>query len=93
MLKYDTIYGKTGDTYKTSEIEANGLVLEAMTGNTEGVFTDLPIYVIYSYAEPEKQPKEKNILPALLVAAGSAAILGALGIFVAYRKKKKRMIK
>ena len=93
VLKYDTIYGKKGDAYKTAELIADGLVLDAVTDNTEGTFADLPIYVIYSYTEPKAQPAEKNILPALLVAAGSAAILAAAGIFIAYRKKKKHIVK
>ena len=92
VLKYDTLYGAPGESYKTSEIAPEGLVLEAMTGNTEGTFTELPIYVIYSYAEPKEQPAEKNILPAILAVAGSALLLAAVGLFIAYRKKKKRMI-
>lgn len=93
VLKYDTIYGKEGDPYTTGEITADGLVLEAVTANTQGVFTELPVYVIYSYTEQKEQPKNKNILPVMLVAAGSAAILAALGVFIAYRNKKKHLIK
>ena len=75
------------------ERSARDLVMDVVTDNTEGTFADLPIYVIYSYTEPKAQPAEKNILPALLVAAGSAAILAAAGIFIAYRKKKKHIVK
>ena len=92
VISYNTIYGKKGDSYKTTELNQKGLVLDAMTGNTEGVFTELPTYVIYTYTEPAEQPARRNILPAILVTAGSAAIIGASLIFLAYRKKKKHTI-
>lgn len=92
VLDSEVIFGKEGESYALENKDFEGLMLSAFTANTEGTFTDTPIYVISKYSKPEPQENNKKVLPIILAVAGSAALLAAAGLFLSYRSHKKHQI-
>ena len=92
VLKTAVQSGKVGTDYTTRQETFDGLELSAMTGNTTGLFKDVPVYVIYRYETPAKEEPKNNTLPIVLAVAAGAALLLSVGLFLTYRKKKKHLI-
>lgn len=92
VLKTQQITGQAGTEYATAEISVEGLTVTAKTSNTNGKYTNAPIYVIYSYGDPPIT--EKPIMPIILgLCISGAAMLIAAGVaVVSYRKRKRRLI-
>ena len=59
------------------------------TDNTEGTYTQAPIYVIYSYSPISIV--EKPVMPVIMLLAGSSllTVIAAAALGVVYNKKKK----
>ncbi len=92
VLKTDSVSGKVGTKYSITKQEFDGMTLSAQTTNTSGEFTQLPIYVIYSYEEVSIT--EKPIMQTIVVLGISAVVMfiAAGALAVAYRKRKNRMV-
>ncbi len=93
VLESKVIYGKVGDSYALEDKSFEGLELQAFTANTEGSFTDEPIYVVYKYAKPVPSDNDKKLLPVIFAVTAGAALLAAAGLFIGYRSRKKHSIK
>ena len=92
VLESEVVYGKVGDTYALEDKDYDGLELSAFTANTEGSFTDVPVYVIYKYSKPVPLDNDKKILPVIFAVTAGAALLAAAGLFIGYRRRKKHQI-
>lgn len=93
ILDTNAIYGKADGTtaYKMEQKNFDGLVLTASTTNTEGIYTEEPIYVIYMYDKPVKKEVPKGAKIALFACIGGAAVaLIASGIVALVSKKRRR---
>ena len=87
ILKTDSITGKEGTEYITSEQSFDGLKFTASTSNTSGKYTKTPIYVIYSY--DEQTTIEKPQMQTVIILCSSAVLmLAAAAILAAIYKKK-----
>ncbi len=92
VLNHETISGKVGESYKTTEKTFDGLKLISSTDNSSGTYTDSPICVIYVYDE---QPlvEGKNIKTALMLCGGALVTLAAaLVLGGIYRSRKKKAL-
>ncbi len=92
ILDTQTSAGKVGTEYKTSQKTYEKLSLDASTSNVKGTYTDVPIYVIYSY--DEQKIVEKPVMPFIIGTAvlGLCSFVAAGVIAVMYSKRKKRIV-
>ncbi len=81
-----------GEKYSTMKKSFDGLVFSASTGNTSGIYTASPVYVIYSY--DEAPITEKPVMTVIIVLGASAfAMFAAAGIIaVSYKRKKSKIV-
>ncbi len=90
IIETKTLNGKEGQVYTTEELEYSKMRLTTKTSNTEGMFTEVPIYVIYKYESA--MPDDKSVMPVImLLCASSLIMLAAAGILgVIHHNRRKR---
>ena len=95
VLKSDVFSGKEGDDYKTKSESFENMKLVGSTENTSGTYTEVPIYVIYSYDKLSITEKPDIMRVAIVLCCSCALTLAAAGILTAiyFNKKKKLKIR
>ena len=92
VLEAKTLTGKQGESYKTEKKEFDGLTLSQVTDNTEGVFGDSSVYVIYSYQNKggEEKKDDNRMIVYILCGTSLLTLIAACALGAAYNKRKKR---
>ena len=89
VMDSQILSGKAGTVYTTEQLNFENMNFAGSTDNTEGTYTQAPIYVIYSYSPISIV--EKPVMPVIMLLAGSSllTVIAAAALGVVYNKKKK----
>ena len=89
VMDSQILSGKAGTVYTTEQLNFENMNFAGSTDNTEGTYTQAPIYVIYSYYPISIV--EKPVMPVIMLLAGSSllTVIAAAALGVVYNKKKK----
>ena len=87
VLDTQVLTAQEGTPYTTSPGSFKGLDLVANTANTNGVYSEMPLYVIYQYDVPAANAPNKTLALCLGISAVAAAAAAAV-LFVLSRKRK-----
>lgn len=95
VLKSDVISGREGSEYQTKKEQFENMKFVAATSNKEGLYTEMPIYVIYSYEKLKITEKPDVMRVVIALCCSFTLTLAAAGILTAvyFRQKKKLKIK
>lgn len=91
VLDSKTIGGREGSVYQTEQAVFENMRLAGSTSNTDGTYTQTPIYVIYSYKKLQITEKPDVMNTVFILCTSAVFMLIAAGaLTVVYHKRKKR---
>ncbi len=95
VLDSAVLSGREGIEYQTKKAQFENMKFVSATSNTEGLYTEMPIYVLYSYEKLKITEKPDVMRVVIALCCSFTLTLTAAGILTAvyFRKKKKLKIK
>lgn len=95
VLASSVLNGREGSEYKTEREQFENMKFVSATSNADGSYTEIPIYVIYSYEKLKITEKPDVMRVVIALCCSFTLTLAAAGILTAiyFNKKKKLKIK
>ena len=95
LLASSVLNGREGNEYQTEREQFENMKFIGVTSNADGSYTDVPIYVIYSYEKLKITEKPDVMKVVIALCCSFTLTLVAAGVLTAvyFNKKKKLRIK